>query len=101
MQVDTIEDRVGANETAIADLVATNATLQMQIDANAADVASLEAQIPSLEAANADLQNQIDTLGDVDGALQDQIDNNSALLTRMRSQSTHLKEICRLILIIT
>jgi peptidoglycan hydrolase CwlO-like protein len=80
-RVDTIEDRVGANETAISDLQQTNATLQAQIDANANDIASLESSIAELEAANADLQNQIDTLGDADGTLQDQIDANSALIT--------------------
>lgn len=79
--VDTIEDRVGANETAIADLEATNATLQSQIDANAADIATVEGQITDLEAANADLQGQIDALGGTDAALQQQIDSNEALIT--------------------
>lgn len=80
-KVDTIEERVTANENAILDLNTKNVYLQSQIDANATDIATLGGKIATLETANSNIQRQIDTLGDADGSLQAQIDTNKATIT--------------------
>ena len=89
-RVDTIEDRVTANEAQIASLETANVSLQVQIDANAADVASLKLQVTDLETANTDIQLQIDNLGDADSALQTQIDANEAMITTLNQSITDL-----------
>lgn len=110
-KVETLEDRVGANEQAIADLTAASMTLQVQIDANADDITSLEADIAALQAQNDDLQAQIEansgniddlrgqiaynqgliaalqqSISDLGTSLQDQIDNNDLLIQSLQSE---------------
>jgi len=88
-RVDTIEQRVGANEDAIISLQTQNHRLQLQLDANATDIASLELEIAALEAQNADLQGQIDALGD-DGTLQAQINTNNGLIAALQLTLSNL-----------
>ncbi len=106
-QVDTIEERIGANEDAIAGLEFQNGELQAQLDTNAISRADIEAQIAALESDNAGLQAQIDagdeslqeliaanqsvitslnqTLNDISN-LEQQIDHNNVLIATMEAQ---------------
>jgi uncharacterized phage infection (PIP) family protein YhgE len=89
-RVDTIEQRVGANEDAIASLQAQNITMQELLAANTTSIAELEAQIAVLQAENADLQAQIDTnIGDI-AALQAQINTNNGLISSLQQTLNEL-----------
>jgi|GEM_PF-1858132 len=84
-RVDTVEERVGANEGAISKLHEQNVALDVLVQRNLSDIASIDAEIMLLQQANADLQAQITAnSGDIT-TLQSEVDANSALIATLRS----------------
>jgi len=84
-RVDTMEDRIGADEDAIANLQDTNDLLQTLIDENATDIATINSIVSDLQAQNADLQDQINTnAGDITD-LQAQIAANAATIGSLQN----------------
>ena len=83
--VDTVEQRVGANEDAISTLLAQNEALEVLVAKNLSDIESIHAEIMSLQQANADREAQISAnSGDI-AALQSEVDANSALIATLQS----------------
>lgn len=85
-RVDTVEQRVTANENAITELQAQNDALDLLVQQNLSDIASIEVQISLLQQANADLQAQITAnSGDNIATLQSEVAANSALIATLQS----------------
>lgn len=84
-RVDTVEQRVAADQEAIATLQNQSDALEALIQQNLTDIASIEAKILEIQQANADLQAQIAAYsGDME-TLQAQVAANSALITTLQS----------------
>jgi len=83
--VDTVEDRVGATEDAIAGLEAIDTYLKGLIAINATDIATINGEIAALQAESVDLQAQI-TANDGDIAThQAQIDLNATVISTLQA----------------
>lgn len=83
-RVDTVEERVGANEDAIATLQSQNAALDALVQQNLTDAASVEAEIGMLQNANAELQAQIDAYSGDITTLQGQLADNKAMIATLQ-----------------
>lgn len=84
-RVDSIEQRVIANETAIVTLQDQDVILQSLIDQNITDIQSIQATINTLFQSNADLQSQINASNGDIVTLQAKIDANSSLIEALQS----------------
>ncbi|MCK4742378.1 MAG: hypothetical protein KAT25_01015 [Sulfuriflexus sp.] len=110
--VNDIEDRIGANETAITTLQLENNELQIQIDASGEDIETLQSQIDTLEEDNAnlaalvanggssdDLQAQIDANAELISSLEQSIatistfQNNATLIEILQEQVAHIQSV--------
>lgn len=83
-RVDTVEERVGANEDAITRLQSQNAALDALVQQNLTDIASIEAEIDVLQHANAELQAQIDAYSGDIATLQGQLAENEAMIVTLQ-----------------
>lgn len=84
-KVDTLEQRVTANQTAITTLYQQNNALNTLIQQNISDVASIQAEITNLQAVNLGLQDAIAAASGNIEALQNELSANQQLIASLQS----------------
>lgn len=83
-RVDTVEQRVGANEVAIGTLQNQNTALTALVNQNLTDIASIQGEITALQQANTDLEAMIvANSGDI-ATLQGQVAANEGMITTLQ-----------------
>lgn len=84
-QVDTIEDRLDADELALSSLFAQTAELQAILAQTGEDVDAIEARVEALEAENESLQAQIDANSGSIAALEAEVEYNAGLIAMLQT----------------